>query len=198
MCLQKGYRERYPLVSRMSNDIIRVAVTGHRPEAMTPETLLWVRQQIRRVLLRAMRKYGDRLRGATGMARGVDMIFAEECEALGIPFAAYVPFAGQSSKWSKSEQRRYRELLRQAEFVEIVCDGDWSTPRDNWKFLRRNEVMLDEAHVLLSVWSGSTRGGTAHAVRHWRKTHRKHIWIHSVEHRLGWWREPTSLSSSSD
>lgn len=171
-----------------------LTVTGHRPQKIrNPEIRLWVQQQIRRVLIRAQRKYGRRLVCRAGGALGADMWFEEQCRLLGIPYDVYVPFPGHADRWPQRDREQYLSLLGDARRVLVVTDEPWQGPRDNWRFLRRNEVMLEGSNALLAVWDGGPRGGTAHAVRHWLKTHSKHIHIDVVEHTLGWRRVPRGL-----
>lgn len=164
---------------------IRLAVTGHRPQKLDPERQMWARSAIRRVLTRARRKYGKLLHVNIGMALGADMWTAEVCVELNIPFTAYIPFSGQADRWPKYMQDRYRELVAAADSVIIVSTGGYEA----WKMHRRNEVMLGDSDVLFAVWDGELgRGGTASAVRYWRKRHAKHIHVNTTERVIRWWR----------
>lgn len=142
--------------------MIILAITGHRPQKLggfDPDNAQ--RQGVRKAIRRALRTIQpDKV--ITGMALGVDQDVAEICIELGIPFIAAVPFLGQEKKWNERSQEHYRELLSQAEKVEVVHDGDYAA----WKLLKRNEWMIDRANVLLAVWDGKPDGGTAHAVKY--------------------------------
>ena len=83
---------------------------------------------------------------------------------MGIPFIAAVPFEGQESRWPRQHQDEFRALLDKAERVEVVCPG----PYANWKFLKRDEWMVDECTKLLALWDGVKDGGTWHTVQYAR------------------------------
>ena len=94
----------------------------------------------------------------SGMAQGWDLALVRAALALGIPFVAAVPFEGQETKWPREHQEAFRNFLERAMRVEIVCPG----PYANWKFLKRDEWMVDNSNRLLSLYDGSPKGGTAH------------------------------------
>lgn len=147
---------------------MRVMVTGHRPPRIggyqTPNpTEQWVRSAINEILQGLLRKGVD-VEGITGMALGTDQIFAEECIRLGIPFIAALPTVGQEKRWPSESQARYHRLLKQASQIVIVDETPgYSVDDPKIKFILRNKWMLDHADMVISVWTGVTRGGTAHA-----------------------------------
>lgn len=94
----------------------------------------------------------------SGMAQGWDLALVNAALALNIPFVAAVPFEGQETKWPREHQEAFRDLLKRAMRVEIICPG----PYANWKFLKRDEWMVDNSTRLLSLYDGSPNGGTAH------------------------------------
>lgn len=144
-------------------------VTGHRPPKLggyqTPNPIeQWVRSSLRTILERLKTRHED-LHAVTGMALGVDTIFAEVCLELGIPFTAAVPFQGQESRWPGESQDKYRMLLKQAAKV-IVVDEIPAYHSDHFagKMACRNKWMVDHSEMTIAVWDGSD-GGTANAVR---------------------------------
>lgn len=94
----------------------------------------------------------------SGMAQGWDLALVRAALALEIPFVAAVPFEGQESKWPQEHQEAFRRMLERAMRVEIICPG----PYANWKFLKRDEWMVDNSTRLLALYDGSPNGGTAH------------------------------------
>lgn len=144
------------------------AGTGHRPdkifqrdpysEANHRKLVGFIRGQF--VLLRL-----DPDEVISGMALGWDIALAQACAELGIPFAAYVPFKGQESKWPKVSRDRYTSLLDRAGRVVVVCEGGYAA----WKMQRRNERMCDDCEGVLALWDGSA-GGTGNFVEYARKT----------------------------
>lgn len=95
------------------------------------------------------------------MALGWDQALARAAINLGIPFDAYVPFAGQEWRWPAAAQYQYRQLLMFADRV-IVCDQG---PYAVYKMQRRNERMVDACDLVLALWNGA-EGGTANCVRY--------------------------------
>ena len=79
-----------------------------------------------------------------------------------------LPHKGQADRWSKSAQERYHFILEQADTVEYVsqeyCDGC---------MLARNRRLVEAAGLLLAVYNGEYRGGTAATIRYARKLARK-------------------------
>lgn len=131
-----------------------VAFTGHRPDKLGGYGDTPLRRAVTAALRTRLLEFRPTL-AISGMALGVDTWAAQLCVELGIPFAAYIPFNGQESKWPKSSQIEYLALLHQARCVRVIA-GRYSTAA----FQRRNEAMVDDCDALIAVWDGSS-GGTA-------------------------------------
>lgn len=142
---------------------MRIAITGHRPHKLNNEYDLNgpVSQALRREITRIL----DAERPEeiiSGMALGVDTLFAELGLARGLKVIAAVPFLGQESRWPEASQRRYRAILDNPLVEQIVvCQGSYAA----WKMQARNEWMVAHADKLICVWDG-TPGGTANCVRY--------------------------------
>lgn len=104
-----------------------------------------------------------------GGADGVDCWAAqivlklrEKDPALGLH--CILPYEGQADRWSSFARERYRSILRQADSVEYVS-------RDYYDgcMLVRNRRLVEAADLLLAVYNGERRGGTAATVRYARK-----------------------------
>lgn len=103
----------------------------------------------------------------SGMALGADTLFAEavlEVKRMGFPvrLIAAVPFAGQESKWTAKAQTKFREILSQADHVEIVSQGAYAPN----KMQIRNKWMVDRALPVLAVWDGRQSGGTWNCIKY--------------------------------
>lgn len=145
-----------------------LAVTGHRPErlvigqrdAYQPDVSLALRQ----FALQELRKFQGHGNGVelviTGMSIGWDQAVAEAAFDLKVPFAAYVPFSGQADVWNSESRDRYDRLLDRASSIVACSEG----PYGSWKFVRRNNMMVDHADHLLALYDGSGRGRTAQCV----------------------------------
>lgn len=140
-----------------------VAVTGHRPNKLgyewdghgpvSDKIRAWLRTQ-----LNTLQPTGC----ISGMALGVDQIFAELCVEMGISFLAAVPCLGQDARWPPASQKRYRELIDKAFEVVYVTDEPYHNPEC---MQLRNEWMVDHCDLLLAVWNGS-KGGTWNCIEY--------------------------------
>jgi uncharacterized phage-like protein YoqJ len=113
----------------------------------------------------------------SGMAEGVGQwaalsVLARRESNPAIKLNCILPWKGQADEWSQASQKRYQEILRQADAVTYVG-------RDYQKdcLLKRNRHLVDSAAVLLAVYNGEWRGGTAATVRYAQKAGRKIIQI---------------------
>lgn len=79
-----------------------------------------------------------------------------------------LPHEGQADKWSDPAQERYHSILSQADSVDYVSRKYY----DGCMF-DRNRRLVDAADVLLAVYNGERRGGTAATVRYARKSEHK-------------------------
>lgn len=143
-----------------------LAVTGHRPDKFSPTSnprdgykipnpyydlvMLLAAEALQRIKPDYV---------LTGMSLGFDQWIADLCVALGIPFVAALPFAGQEQKWPPQSQAKYHLLLSKAYAKYIVCAGGY----ESWKMQKRNEWMVDSCHKVLAAWNGSS-GGTANCI----------------------------------
>ncbi len=116
----------------------------------------------------------------SGMAEGVDQwaalsVLTKRKSNLAIKLNCILPWKGQADGWSQASQRRYQEILRQADTVTYVG-------QDYQKdcLLKRNRHLVDSAAVLLAVYNGEWRGGTAATVRYAQKAGRKIILIEPI------------------
>lgn len=125
-----------------------VGVSGHRHMEHDTEV---IKDEVTKRLIefKAKKVY-------TGMALGFDLLCAEVCIELGIPFVAAVPFANQESAWMDMDKKRYHALLAQAESIAVVCTGPYHVSM----YHRRNEYIVKKADKML-FYLNETTGGTA-------------------------------------
>jgi uncharacterized phage-like protein YoqJ len=152
-----------------------IAGTGHRPQkavigkleafsALQDYTMF-------KVAKRFLLQHGASL-VITGGALGWDMAMARAAHILQIPFRVYVPFKGQESKWTASQQAKYRAMLNEAETVKIVSETKKHAP-DLMFFQIRNIAMVDDCELLLALWDGKRGGGTWNCIQYAEKVERK-------------------------
>ena len=81
-----------------------------------------------------------------------------------------LPHEGQADRWNDSAQDRYHSILEKADSVEYV-----SREYYDGCMLDRNHRLIEATGVLLAVYNGEWRGGTAATVRYARKLDRRII-----------------------
>ena len=86
-----------------------------------------------------------------------------------------LPHEGQADKWSDSAQERYHLILKQADSIEYVSHEYY-----DGCMLDRNHRLVEATGVLLAVYNGEWRGGTAATVRYARKLGRGIIILNPI------------------
>ncbi len=145
---------------------MKIAITGHRPNKLGHDYDL-TSPLLHKIKCEILLKLGETVRNdkthfkncqfITGMALGIDTLFAKIAIELGIPFTAAIPFNGQHLKWPFKSRETYLYLLSKAAEVVNVSGDDKYKPEYMHK---RNIWMVNECDKLISVWDGSTSGGT--------------------------------------
>lgn len=113
----------------------------------------------------------------SGMAEGTDTWAALAILALRqknptLKLHCVLPCESQADKWSAFAQERYASILTAADKVTYVRRE--YTPDC---MLERNRYLVDHAAVLLAVYNGERRGGTAATVRYAQKRGRSLVII---------------------
>lgn len=149
---------------------MNIAITGHRPNKLGNDYDLVspLIKSIKSEIVGILSKYYDiefkqfpEVTLITGMALGIDTLFAQIAIELNIPFIAAIPFIGQERKWPSKSQKTYHYLLSKAYEVVNCAEKDTTTIYEIPRLMqKRNEWMVNNCDVLISVWDGSN-GGTA-------------------------------------
>lgn len=105
----------------------------------------------------------------SGMADGADLILSQAVLSLRqndpiIKLHCILPCDGQADQWPAASQERYHETLEQADTVSNI-----SHPYYDGCMLERNRRLVDSAFLLLAIYNGEWRGGTAATIRYARK-----------------------------
>lgn len=138
-----------------------ICATGHRPHKLGKEYNL--KGPYSKYIYESMKdfiKQHQPYRLISGMALGVDQLWAIAGIRLKRKVIAAVPFAGQELAWPKKSQTLYRTILRN-DFVikEVISKGKYSVR----KMQIRNEWMVDKSDLVFAVWDGSN-GGTKNCI----------------------------------
>ena len=149
---------------------IACAITGHRPKSFpwkynetAPDCVLLKETLAAQIKLLADSGVTDWL---SGMALGVDLWCAQIVLSLkeknpALRLHCILPREGQEVKWPKAEQEQYHSILKRADEV-VYVSRDYHPDC----MLERNRYMVDRASILLAVYNGTYRSGTAMTVRY--------------------------------
>ena len=163
---------------------MKVAATGHRIEKFEgsafalSNTLTWL--DLMADFLASDERFGlDE--GISGMATGVDQLWATVVLEKKIPLSAYVPYWGQARKWSSENRDNWSAILGLARDVKVFGRSE---PYDVSTIWDRNRGMVDDCDLLLVVKDGSDTGGTAGTLRYAQEVGRSWVsynpWDNSV------------------
>ena len=100
----------------------------------------------------------------TGMARGFDIISAEEVmrekeiAAPHIKLICIIPYKGQQLKWKNAWRKRYEDICNQAD--EVITLSEKYFPGS---YHERNRELINKAEMVICFFSGKD-GGTKHTV----------------------------------
>lgn len=116
----------------------------------------------------------------SGMALGTDvwaarMVLDLRSKYPNLLLHCILPCEKQEVKWTVEDQDVYRDILRKADSVEYISQDYY-----NGCMLDRNRKLVSSAEILLAVYDGGERGGTAATVRYARRTGRKIIVIDPI------------------
>lgn len=157
------------------------AFTGHRPKKFpwgyneTAVECVALKQTLaKQISVLAEIGYTDFL---SGMAEGTDTwaalaVLALQAERPALRLHCVLPCEGQADRWSEAARARYRSILERASSVVYVSraySGDC--------MLRRNRYLVEHTALLLAVYNGERRGGTAATVRYASRAGREIILI---------------------
>lgn len=143
-----------------------VAVTGHRPNKLGYDYPL--KSPLCIAIKNRLQQEIDKLKPdvmISGMALGVDTIWAKLAIQNYIPLVAAVPFTQQDTSWPMQSRHYYTYLLSMAEHVVNVTGKSDYRPQ---YMQQRNEWMVDHCNHLVAVWDGSP-GGTGNCVKYAKK-----------------------------
>ena len=163
---------------------MKIAITGHRPNKLgndydlTSPLIQTIEAELQTII--------NGLRPTlmiSGMALGIDTLWAELAIENEIPFIAAIPCENQCERWIQKSKDRYGSIIQHPLCKQVVLSEEYS----HTCMQKRNEWMVNNCDVLIAVWDG-TPGGTGNCVKYAQKKgvqivlvdpnkHRKHLSI---------------------
>lgn len=141
-----------------------VAGTGHRPNKLggySPEAFINLMN-----ILDKWIKENKPTKVISGLAMGFDLALAKVTIDNNIPLICAIPCKDQQKLWSKDIQYLYNSIVLECltnEIHQVVYISDKPyTPKCMQK---RNEWMVDNSDVILTIWDG-TMGGTFNCLKY--------------------------------
>jgi uncharacterized phage-like protein YoqJ len=152
---------------------MKIAITGHRPNKLGNDydlisgLIMRIRNRLHEIVNEQKPTFM-----ISGMALGIDTLWAELAIELDIPLIAAVPFEGQEVVWPNKSKARYRTIIESAHKVINVSNQIGYKP----EYMQlRNKWMVDNCDILIAVWDGSS-GGTCNCIQY-AKDKKKIIYI---------------------
>lgn len=157
------------------------AFTGHRPKSFpwkydeSADACL----RLKEILTREIAKLIDC--GVTdfysGVAEGVDtwaaeIVFGFREKYPALKVHCVLPCRSQAVQWTSAAQERHQQIKERADTVICLSEQFYKGCA-----LDRNKYMVDHADIILAVYNGSRRSGTAMTVRYAKKLGREIIII---------------------
>lgn len=182
---------------------MKIAITGHRPHKLgndydlTSPLIQKIRARIVTILgnIIAMDVTNSTPVLITGMALGIDTLFAKIAIERKLPFIAAIPCKGQYTRWPKKSVDQYFNILTQSHDVFLVdyrvslhkdldnlktCLSPSGNSYSTQKMQQRNIWMVNNCDLLIAVWDGSS-GGTANCVKYAQSVGKQIIHINPKE-----------------
>lgn len=165
---------------------MKIAITGHRPHKLgndydlTSDLIRKIKQELQHIIT----EYNDIGRDnwtplslISGMALGIDTLWAELAIENKIPLIAAIPCSGQDLKWPIKSQKTYQDIITHPNCTRNYISDK---PYNSTCMQKRNEWMVDNCNLLIAVWDG-TSGGTANCVNYAKSVNKPIIYINPKE-----------------
>ena len=180
--------------------VIRVGVTGHRPNHLKDSDIPLLRKQIHHAL-QSVRNAGaeiagDRLAGydshdpifriISPLAEGSDRLVAEEGLALGYELQSPLPFPAddyENDFAAPESKKHFRESLKQATAVLELDGSRENQDSENRAYESVGRTVLRHCDLLIAIWDGAEvrgQGGTAQIVAEAAQLRIPTVWIKTV------------------
>lgn len=157
---------------------MKITITGHRPNKLGNDYDLT--SDLIKKIDSKLQKLIDELKPDTlisGMALGIDTLWAEISIRNNIPLLAAIPCQNQDKMWVKKSKDRYNNILSNHLTTSVYVSDK---PYDYSCMQKRNEYMVNNSDIVIAVWDGTT-GGTANCVKYTKKVNKQIIIINPKE-----------------
>lgn len=151
---------------------MKIAITGHRPKKLGNDYDL-KSPLIKKIKARIMEIVADLEPDylISGMALGIDTLFATIALDYKLKLIAAVPCRNQDALWKYPSKVLYKHLLEYADQVHYI-----SEEYTLGCMQERNEWMVDNCDTLIAVWDKSL-GGTANCIDYAKEKKKPIIYI---------------------
>jgi len=156
---------------------LAIGFTGHRK---LPDEAK-CRDAIRNVLLEWKSRAPGAVYGVTSAAAGGDLLFAEACLDLNLPFRVFLPMAKDRFRedFDETDWVRAENVFLKALSVEVTGAGE----NKEESYYECGIETVQQSQLLIALWDGGPShglGGTADMVHFAREQGRPVVWIHSA------------------
>lgn len=126
----------------------------------------------------------------SGMALGFDLAFAhavllyKQMYGVNIRLVAMIPFRSQPDVWRPSSQIYYKDILSQADEVNILYPNPKDKREAATSLNNRNIAMLQRASAVLAYYDGGQSGGTYNCIRGAKSYHLPVVVMDPISHKF--------------
>lgn len=140
--------------------IPRIAITGHRPDGFSNKS--YAEKLCYDVIYYCRATYHG-VEFNLGGALGTDAWAAKACISSETDFHLYMPFPASkmTQGWSRKECQFLTACALAAKTTHV--SGDYFS---NHFYQKRNEAMVNDAHLVICFWEGARRGGTYNTIKY--------------------------------
>lgn len=155
------------------------AVTGPRPNKLYGYNILNDKWRNLRIYFEEFLKNENCTEGITGMALGVDTIFALAIinlkrQGYDIKLHCALPCKNQESMWNERDRKLYHMILKEADEIKYVSKKEY----DQGCMQKRNEYMVNKCNMVLAVYNDSIgKSGTFNCITYAKKVEKPIIFI---------------------
>lgn len=162
---------------------MKIAITGHRPNKLgndydlTSPLISKIKNEICSILTDPIIVDPTDLTLITGMALGIDTLFAKIAIENNIPFIAAIPCAQQYYTWPQKSKEVWMDITDHK-----LCTKEYIShaPYSPQCMQARNRWMVDSCDILIAVWDESS-GGTANCVKYAQSKNKQIYYINPTK-----------------